>query len=70
MCVLRQINAAVTVPGLSHALVFDWNGDNAGPFSAQDYIDHMGMIRASFPNATVVASTVSGIQAVAWCVAA
>ena len=33
-----SVDEAVLVPGLAHALVTDWNGDNAGPFDAKTYI--------------------------------
>lgn len=52
-----QIVDAVIVPGLSHALVMDWNGDNAGPFTAQQYKDHFALIQKEFPKAQVVSST-------------
>eukprot|EP00698_Gefionella_okellyi_P013605 TRINITY_DN3736_c0_g1_i1.p1 TRINITY_DN3736_c0_g1~~TRINITY_DN3736_c0_g1_i1.p1 ORF type:complete len:789 (-),score=169.87 TRINITY_DN3736_c0_g1_i1:1170-3536(-) len=48
---------AVTVPGCSHALVFDWNGDNAGPYTAAEYIQHFEAIQQEFPKANVYAST-------------
>lgn len=47
------MNSAITVPGSSHALVTDWNGDNAGPYQAPDYIAHWKQIQSEFPNATV-----------------
>jgi len=48
---------AVIVPGLSHALVYDWNGDNAGPYTAEQYIQHFEAIQKEFPHAQVIAST-------------
>ena len=50
---LLQINSVVSVPGLNHALVFDWNGDNAGPYSAATYIEHFKSLQAMFPGAQV-----------------
>ncbi len=35
----------------------DWNNDNAGPYSAAEYIAHFESIRTEFPNAKVIAST-------------
>jgi hypothetical protein len=32
-----SLDEAVIVPGLTHALVVDWNGDNAGPYDAATY---------------------------------
>eukprot|EP01116_Phalansterium_solitarium_P018609 TRINITY_DN499_c0_g1_i1.p1 TRINITY_DN499_c0_g1~~TRINITY_DN499_c0_g1_i1.p1 ORF type:complete len:799 (-),score=301.91 TRINITY_DN499_c0_g1_i1:735-3131(-) len=52
-----EISDAVIVPGLSHALVFDWNGDNAGPYTADEYFQHFEQIQKEFPNAQVVSST-------------
>jgi hypothetical protein len=51
------VSDAVMVPGFGHALVFDWNGDNAGPYSAADYIQHFKDIQAEFPQAQIVSST-------------
>eukprot|EP00048_Salpingoeca_helianthica_P005546 m.89006 g.89006 ORF g.89006 m.89006 type:complete len:722 (-) comp13639_c1_seq3:776-2941(-) len=48
---------AVIVPGLTHAMVTDWNGDNAGPYSALEYQKHFLDIQKEFPNAQIVAST-------------
>ena len=49
---------AVIIPGLSHACVFDWRGDNAGPpTSVNDVIADFAAIRATFPGAQVFAST-------------
>eukprot|EP01060_Flectonema_neradi_P006477 TRINITY_DN14382_c2_g2_i1.p1 TRINITY_DN14382_c2_g2~~TRINITY_DN14382_c2_g2_i1.p1 ORF type:complete len:722 (+),score=112.55 TRINITY_DN14382_c2_g2_i1:43-2166(+) len=50
-------NESVIVPGLSHALVTDWNGDNAGPKSAKDYLADFAKIQAEFPGAQIVSST-------------
>ena len=41
----------------THALVYNFNGDNAGPRSAGDYIKTIASIKGVFPNADVVAST-------------
>lgn len=43
--------------GLVHAIVFDWNGDNAGPYTASQYLDHFKQIQSEFPHARVMAST-------------
>jgi hypothetical protein len=49
---------AVIIPGLSHAVVFDWRGDNAGPpTSVNDVIADFAAIRATFPAAQVFSST-------------
>ena len=48
---------AITVDGLSHALVYDWNGDNQGPKSRDAYETDFKRIQAEFPGAEVVPST-------------
>ncbi len=35
----------------------DWNNDNAGPYTAAEYVAHFEAIQAEFPHARVVAST-------------
>lgn len=52
-----SVDEAVIVPGLTHALVTDWNGDNAGPYDAVTYMAHFADIQKEFPNAQIVAST-------------
>ena len=52
-----DVSDAVIVPGLSRALLFDWNGDNAGPYTADEYTQHFQQIEAEFPGAQVLAST-------------
>ena len=53
-----NVSDAVILPGLSHALVFDWRGDNLGPpTSAAEVEANFTTIAAEFPGATVVAST-------------
>lgn len=52
-----SVDEAVIVPTLDHALVTDWNGDNAGPFDAITYVQHFDAIQKEFPNAQIVAST-------------
>ena len=48
----------VTVPGLSHALAYDWRSDNGGPpMSVGEVLSGFETVRKAFPNATVVAST-------------
>ena len=42
----------------SEALVYNWNGDNAGPFEASEYEAAWDQLRRDFPNAkNIVAST-------------
>ena len=47
------------VDGLEHALVYNWNGDNAGPHaSVEEYAAAWSVIARAFPNATgIYAST-------------
>ncbi len=45
------------VDGLTHALVYNWNGDNAGPWEASRYRNTWASLAESFPNANIVAST-------------
>ena len=45
------------VDGFEHALVYNWNGDNAGPSSAADYAKDWAVVAATFPNAAIYAST-------------
>lgn len=48
----------VTVPGLSHALAYDWRGDNAGPpTSVSEVKSSFDTVRKAFPGAKVIAST-------------
>jgi hypothetical protein len=50
--------SAVVVPGLSHALVFAWRGDNAGPpGSVAEIASDLASVQKAFPAATVVFST-------------
>lgn len=49
---------AVVIPGFSHAIVFDWRGDNAGPPQSVDEVKgNYATVQAAFPGATVFAST-------------
>ena len=48
---------AVILPGSSHAIVFDWEGDNAGPPSAATVAGDFASLAKTFPGATIVAST-------------
>jgi len=41
-----ELSDAVIVPGLSHALVFDWNGDNAGLSEIELQYSHVNSIIA------------------------
>jgi len=50
-------NGPVIVEGVKHALVYNWNGDNAGPFSAADYTTAFAKLGQQFPNAAIVSST-------------
>ena len=43
--------------GASHALVYNFNGDNAGPRKASDYVSVVQSIQHVFPNAKVMASS-------------
>eukprot|EP00040_Diaphanoeca_grandis_P026011 m.144974 g.144974 ORF g.144974 m.144974 type:complete len:865 (-) comp30404_c0_seq3:55-2649(-) len=51
------VNEAVRVPGLSHVLVTDWNGDNQGPSSSKVLVTLFQHISQEFPNASVFVST-------------
>ena len=49
---------AVVVPGLSHALVFAWRGDNAGPpDSVSEIAGDLKNVQGQFPGASVFFST-------------
>ena len=52
-----SVAEAVRVPGLSHALVTDWNGDNQGPSGALKLVQLFEKISKEFPNAAVFVST-------------
>jgi hypothetical protein len=52
-----HIGEEVVVPNLNHALVYNWNHDNAGPYNAEEYVANWNVIGLMFPNADVVAST-------------
>ena len=41
------------VEGLEHALVYNWNGDNAGPSDALAYAAKWKEVQQTFPNAKV-----------------
>ena len=45
------------VDGLEHALVYNWNGDNQGPFTSETYGEKWQVIQNVFPGAEIVAST-------------
>ena len=58
------LSDAVVIPGLGHAVVFDWRGDNAGPpTSAEEVLADFKAIRAEFPGADVFASTLDDFTA-------
>ena len=49
---------AVIIPGCDHALVFNWNGDNAGPNNNVDEIVAVyAQVQKEFPGASVFSST-------------
>lgn len=49
---------AVLLPGLPHALVFDWRGDNAGPYDhPEEAVASWAALAKTFPGAAIVAST-------------
>lgn len=50
-------NDPVVVNTSTHALVYNWNGDNAGPFAASAYASLFGTIGKKFPNAHIYSST-------------
>ena len=51
-------NDTVIIPGFSHAIVFDWRGDNAGPpQSVAEVEGDYKTVQAAFPGAAVFAST-------------
>lgn len=55
---------AVILPGLAHAVVFDWRGDNAGPpASVAEVQNDWATIAAEFPGAQIVASTLDDFMA-------
>lgn len=55
---------AVIIPGLAHAIVFDWRGDNAGPpLSVDEVVADFKSIAATFPGAEIVASTLDDFTA-------
>jgi hypothetical protein len=46
------------LPGSSHALAYDWRGDNQGPpADADEVIKGFDTVRKAFPGAEVIAST-------------
>ena len=58
------ITDAVVLPGLAHAVVFDWRGDNAGPpLSVAEVVGDWATIAAEFPGATITASTLDDFTA-------
>lgn len=55
---------AAFFPGLSHAIVFDWRGDNAGPpLNVAEVVSDWATISANFPGASVVSSTLDEFSA-------
>ena len=59
-----ELGDFVTIPGLSHALAYDWRGDNQGPpEDSGEVVEGFKAVRAVFPGATVVASTLDAFVA-------
>ena len=57
-------NDSVVVPGLAHALVYAWRGDNAGPpASVQEVLDNFAFVRSQFPGARVYSTTLDAFTA-------
>jgi hypothetical protein len=53
-----DVSDAVILPGTSHALVFAWRGDNAGPpQSVDEVLQNFATVRQEFPGAAVIPST-------------
>ena len=50
-------NPPVLVPGLEHALVYNFAGDNGGPQTVKAYGGLWAALEKEFPNAEIVAST-------------
>ena len=50
-------NPPVLVPGLKHALVYNFAGDNGGPQTIKAYQALWSMLQLEFPNAEIIAST-------------
>ena len=48
---------AVIIDGFDHVALFDWNADNAGPYTAQQVVDDLNYVRGQFPGCTVTTST-------------
>ena len=48
--------------GEAHALVYNFNGDNAGPRSAKDYVKTVASIQSVFPNAKVWVYVLQGVD--------
>jgi len=47
------------VESFDHALIYNWNGDNAGPFDQEEYERLYARLALSFPNADIFSSTFS-----------
>ena len=55
---------AVIIPGFSHAIVFDWRGDNAGPpSSVKEVQGDFASIAEAFPGAEIISSTLDDFTA-------
>ena len=54
---IATLDDYVVVDGFEHSIAFDWAGDNAGPLSAQQVVQHLAAVRKLWPNATVRVST-------------
>lgn len=56
-------NGPVLVNGTKHALVYNWNGDNAGPSTSSAYLSTFASLGKQFPNATIASSTFDAFTA-------
>ena len=48
---------AVIIDGFNHVALFDWNADNAGPYTAQQVVKDLQHVREQFHNCSVKTST-------------
>ena len=54
----------IVLPGLEHAMVYSWRGDNSGPpTSVSDVTSDWAKVAALFPGADIVASTLDNFTA-------
>eukprot|EP01084_Bolivina_argentea_P044399 81701_1 len=52
-------NDAVLINGYDQALIYNWNGDNLGPYNYTQYIQQLQQIESEFPNANIIFSTLN-----------